>query len=265
MKQHLYQSKVGFFDKLFHTYKWQIDKCQRVDKGWFTFAIKHRLDQRIELDGMDMEKWFSDPRLKVLLLMLPHNPDCDSEHMLSVLKAKMPEIMIQINLGHTGNFDAQYRTAMLLLEKKKDIAAALLLDILTAQAGTVVKQMEMHLQEHKQKLEAIGFWRKQPFMDQVDNVEKIKGLGNEQQILFYQKDTQGEKEAWEEHLLEVEFWRASASHNIYMKDKSNSDAKGNAVEAMNQFLTLYKSKFTSEYNPFSKNAEAISKFLKEEY
>lgn len=265
MEKHLYQPKPGLFDKLFHTYRWQIGKCMRLDDGWFDFAIKHKLDQKIELEGMDMGNWYSDPRLNLLLIMLCHTPDCDSEHMLSVLKAKMPEIIAQIKLGQSGvstGFHDQYRTAIVLLEKKKDIPAALLLDILTATAETVVKNLEMSLQEYKEKLEAIGFWSKQPFMEQVDNLEKIKELGNEQQILFYQKDTRGEKKAWQDHWLNVEFWRASAYHNIYMTDRSDLDAKRNATEAMNQFLTL-DNKFGSYGR--GEQAKAIAKLLNEEY
>src|SRR5215212_6745535 len=87
--KHLNQLKAGLFDKIFHTYKWQIEKFDRlggsISDQRLAFAIKYKLNETIELEGMNLEQWFFDPRLDVLLFILAHLPDYDSERALSVL------------------------------------------------------------------------------------------------------------------------------------------------------------------------------------
>lgn len=269
MEKPLYQSKAGLFDKLFHTYKWQIEKFKatRVEKQ-AAFVQKHKLNEKIELAGMDLEKWYFDPRLDVLLFMLANLPEYDCEHALSVLREKAPEIMAHIEAEEPSSrpmLEGPDRHVGILMEKKKDVAAALLLDVLCAQEKRMVEDQDETLKGYAERLRAIDRRDSQTFEESMANYDDDKKLGDRQTYEFYQKDVRGNRQVWQEEWVTSEFWRASAYHNIYMNAKTDLDAKRNASEAMGRFLTIYQRVYGHGHSPLKNNAEAISKLLEEEY
>jgi hypothetical protein len=65
-----------------------------------------------------------------------------------------------------------------------------------------------------------------------------------------------------ELILELEFWRASAYHNLFVKQKSDQNAKQRATEAIARFFHLAQG---PEARLFRENIKALRRLVQEEY
>ena len=240
-------SSVGLIARILHTYPWQIERFASLpDHQRLEFASQHLLYETIELEGMDLDRWFREPRLYAVLFMLAQLPERNSAHPWSVLRAKAPQLLEHIQRGTGAGglpvLDGVERYGMRMLENKRDAPAALVFEILATTARTLVQRYEESLADYERRL--------------------LANPDDDAALRHYRSDVQAHARDWREKWLRFEFWRASALHNLAMQ---NPDEKPQASAAMQGFLDLHQKIYTDGSSMFYKEVAAITKLLKEEY